>query len=79
MCFLLCEWRPLGELDEQEEVSGKDKEEEEDELCIYIAFSRECDLLRSLSRGCVPSAVFHRCFEGGFARASELSEPESFL
>ena len=29
-CFHLCEWRPLGELDNQEQVSGKKEEEEED-------------------------------------------------
>ena len=38
---------------------------------VYSAFFCESDLVRSLSRGCVPSAFF--------AGASELSEPESFL
>ena len=47
---------------------------------IYGAFFCESDLLRSLSRGCVPSPFFLGVhFDSGFAGASELSEPGSFL
>jgi len=46
---------------------------------VYSAFFCESDLLRSLSRGVCSFCLFLGRFDGGFAGASELSEPKSFL